>query len=98
MMIDLKAPINTIKGEQFTSGEEKTPLVLGMVIAEALTMDMAGGKMKLWTLAQKAFNNNEMEVDSADMVLIKKVVADSKAYSGNIVILGQALELLEKTQ
>jgi len=67
-----------------------------MVIAEALSIDPSGGKMKMWVLARDAFTKDEMEVDTADFALIKKTLETSKAYGANNIVLGQCLTLLEE--
>lgn len=93
MKLDCSQPINTLKGVPFKSDGEA--LTLGQVISEALAVDQTGGKMKLYALAQKAFASTEIEIDSADLSLIKRAVAECKSFQGNALILGQALEMLE---
>lgn len=93
MKIDLSQPINTLNGKPFKM--DKEDLTLGMVIAEILATDSTGGKMKLWSLAQRAYKGGQMEVDTSDFALIKAAAERTNAYNGNAIILGQALEKLE---
>lgn len=96
MKIDCSQVITTLKGEPYKiDGRE---LTLGDVVAEALAADQTGGKMKLYALAQKAVKSADMEVDAADLALIKRAVETCRSYQGNAVILGQALEKLEEVK
>ncbi len=96
MKIDLKQKINTLSGAPYKVGDED--LTLGGVIAEVLASDASGGKMKLYALAQKAFKQDELEVDTADLALIKAAFEQTKAYNNNAVIIGQAQEFIENAR
>lgn len=91
MKINTGATVNTLKGEPYTI--DGSPLTVGQVIAEALAVDKTGGKMKLYALSDKCYNNASVEVDAADLALIKKAVTDSQAY--NNIVNGQVLVVLE---
>lgn len=91
MKINASAPILTLKGEPYKLDDNA--LTLGQVCAEALASDKTGGKMKLYTLSDKLFKGGEVEVDAADLAMIKRAVNDSPSY--NNIINGQALLLLE---
>ncbi len=95
MKIQLTKTINTLAGQPYQA-EVGKDLTLGAVLAEILATDTAGGKMKLFTLAQKAYTEKEMDVDQADFSLIKSAVEKTQAYPGNAIIIGQVLEVLEK--
>lgn len=95
MKLDCSKEIVNLKGEQYKT-PEGTNVFLGDVIAEALSSDQTGGKMKVYSLAQKATTNKEIEVDIADLTLIKSAVENFKGY--NNIILGQTLEILEKAK
>jgi len=97
MKIKLDTPIKSLGGETYKTAD-KTDITLGGVIAEVLVNAQEGGKMKLYTLAQRAFTEKEIEIDSSDLTLIKKAVETSNAYNGNAIILGQTLELLENVK
>lgn len=93
MQIDLKQPISTLAGEPYKTAEG-SELTLGNVIAESLATDTTEGKMKLYILAQKAYSEKTMEVDTADLALIKRAIQTNKSY--NALILGQAELKLEE--
>lgn len=94
MKINYGQTINTLSGTPYQSAGKD--LTLGSIVAEALAVDPSGGKMKLYALAQSAYRGGEQEVDSADLKLIKTAVENCKSYDGNAILLGQALERLEK--
>ena len=92
MKIKTGQKVLTLKGEPYKQGGEE--LKVGHVIAESLAGDRTGGKMKMYLLAQKAYDEEEMEVDAADLSLIKKSVSECTSY--NNVIVGQVLAALEE--
>ncbi len=94
MKIETGKIINNLKKEPYKDGDIN--LTVGMVIAEALAGDRTGGKMKLFLLAQKAFDNETIEVDAADLGLIKHAVEQCVSY--NNVIVGQALAAIEEAK
>ncbi len=94
MKIDTKQIVNNLAGKAYQSDEKD--LTLGAVIAESLASSGTGGKMKIYILAQKAYTSDSIEVDEADMSLIKRCVEECKSY--NNVILGQALAMLEEAK
>lgn len=97
MKIPLKKKLINLKGDPFKTSEGDE-LTLGLVIAEALISNPSEGKMKMYVLAQKAYTDKDLEVDSADLILIKKIVGEAKIYNGNNAILGQVLLLLEEVK
>lgn len=92
MKIKTGQEIKALTGDTYKTPEGKE-LTLGVVLAEALASYDAGGKMKSYVLAEKCYAGSEVEVDAADLGLIKKAVEECKTY--NNLILGQALLLLE---
>lgn len=95
MKIKAESRMVTLTGEDYKTGDGKE-ITLGMVLAEGLASSEAGGKMKSYTLASKLYSGVDVEVDAADMVLIKKAVEECKTY--NNLILGQALLMLEEAK
>lgn len=91
MTIKTDKKLVTFDGETMKAGDDD--LTLGMAIANVLVMATEGGKMKLFTLGQAAYAANTLEVDEADLTLIKRSVESSNAY--NNLVLGQMLVLLE---
>ncbi len=84
--------LKTLKGEPYQTAD-KTDLLLGQVLAETLATDQTSGKFKLYTLAQKLFSDKIVEVDAADLSLIKQALEKTTSY--NNIIIGQALGMLE---
>ncbi len=95
MKLDCSKAINNVKGVQYKTPEGAS-VHLGDVLVEALSGDKSGGKMKIYALAQKAAENKVMEVDSADLKIIKDAVETCTSY--NNIILGQTLEMLENAK
>lgn len=93
MKINLKETIKSLKGEAILK-DDKTEFTVGEALANVLISAQIGGKMKLFILAQKMFNDNSIELDNADFSLVKKMVADSNSYGA--LVLGQLELLLEK--
>jgi hypothetical protein len=76
--------IKNADGKDFTFGEALSNILLGA---------KEGGKMKMFILATKCFNDKEIKLDNADLSLIKKTVESTEIY-GNLVT-GQLLIALE---
>lgn len=72
---------------------EDGELTLGEVLSNVLLAEKAGGKMKMYVLAEKLFKSKEIDLDEADFSLVKSLVEKSDIY-GNLV-LGQTLIILE---
>lgn len=89
--IDLTQNLFNLKGEPFKNDEQ--PFTLGEFLASVLSIAPEGGKMKLYSLAKRAATEETIEVDSADLALLKQSVESAKGY--NNVIAGQALEILD---
>lgn len=95
MKIDASRVLVSLGGEDYTDADGKK-LTLGGVLAESLATTTEGGKMKTYTLAQRCYAGGEVEVDAADMALIKKATEACKSY--NNLVVGQALALLEEAK
>ena len=86
--------MTTLTGEPYKY--DGRDLTVGAVIAEVLADNDTGGKMKLFSMAQKAFKSDGMEVDIVDKGLITKALEKSTKYSN--IILGQALLAVEEAK
>lgn len=93
MIIDLRQPMRNFKGQTIKDGEND--ITLGAVLAEALATDQTGGKMRLFTLAQKCYTGEKIDASAEDLALMKKALEACTSYGGNVIVIGQALELLE---
>jgi hypothetical protein len=94
MTINTKIAIKNLKGEDIKTQDDNV-LTLGEAVSNILLSDLTGGKMKFFVLAKRFFNEEILELDSADFSLVKKCVSESKAYSGNLII-GQIEEILSE--
>lgn len=96
MKIQAGEKLYTFDGKPFKvgAGEQAEDITVGQVLAEILAADGSGGKMKMYSLAKKLFDGKEtVEVDKADLIMIKSCVEKTKMYS--VVICGQLMEKLE---
>lgn len=94
MKINLKQTINNLGGEPLLDNEKKE-LTLGEALSNIVLSAEEGGKMKLFILAKKFYENKEIDLDASDLALIKRVIASSKTYSGSLVT-GQVELLLNE--
>ncbi len=92
MKINTKTPLKTLKGEVI-NGATDQEFTIGDAISNILASSETGGKLKLFILAQKFATEDQVEVDSADLGLIKSAVEGSKAYTP--LVSGQVLQILE---
>ena len=92
MKINCKVLLKTLAGESLMNGKET--LSLGEALANILSASEEQGKMKLYVLATKFYQQESVDLDASDLALVKKVVASSRAYAGALVQ-GQVELLLE---
>lgn len=92
MIIKTNTKITNLKGDAIRTSDEGD-VTLGLAIANILLSAKDGGKMKMFSLAQKAYKDNSLEVDAADLALIKRSVESTEVYTN--LISGQVLLLLE---
>lgn len=86
MKIKTNAKLVDLKGKEL-------PLTVGEYVGNILA-NSKGDKLKLFVLAQKfASSENEIDVDDADMVLVKKSIEITEIY--NALVAGQLLTLLK---
>lgn len=83
---------NKIKG---LDGKE-LDLTIGQAISNILVSSETGGKMKLFVLAQKFYNDEIVDVDSADLDLVKTSIESSKVYTA--LVSGQLLVLIDEVK
>lgn len=68
-------------------------LTVGQAISNILVSSETGGKMKLFVLAQKFYNDNVVDIDAADVELTKNTIESSKVYTA--LVSGQLLVLID---
>lgn len=95
MKIDLTKVLVNLKGDNLEN-EDKQPLTLGYALANIIISSEVGGKMKLYAMAQKAFTSNELDIDAADLTLIKEAVKNTKIYT--TLVAGQVELILEEVK
>ena len=95
MTINLKDTLKTL-GNQTLLTDDERPFTVGEALANVLCQDICeGSKLKRFVLAQKCFQDTELELDSADHELLRNAVQTSKLF--NNLVLGQ-LELVLSQQ
>lgn len=92
MKINAKAILKNFKGESLKNeaGEQFT---VGEAISNILSYDKMGGKMKCYILAEKFYKDKEVDLDAADLIIVKAAIEHTEIYVNNIT--GQLLVLLE---
>jgi regulator of RNase E activity RraB len=75
---------------------DKVEYTIGMALSNILLETKTGGKMKLFLLAQDLYKGKEIEVDNADLVLIKDAVERTEMH--NNLVNGQLLMALNKVE
>lgn len=93
MIINCTIELKTLAGDVIMDSDNKA-FTLGKALGNIIVGSEEQGKMKLYILGTKLFQNKKVEVDEADMNLIKKVVASTKVYGA--LIAGQCEQLLEE--
>jgi len=86
MKIQTKQFIKNLKGED-------TDLKVGEAISNILLSAKEGGKMKMFVLAQDLYSKEEVELDEADLALVKRAVESCEIY--NNLVTGQLLVMLK---
>lgn len=93
MQINTKIILKNLKGICLEN-EEKEPFTMGEAISNILLYDKAGGKMKCFILAEKMYKNKSVEIDEADLSLIKESIQRTELY--NNIVNGQLLTFIEE--
>ena len=93
MKINTQTVIKSLDGKEIKDGEKF--FTIGKALSEILVNAELGGKMKCFVLAQKFYNDKEVDLDEADKELVKSTVESTKLY--NNLVTGQLLVLLTET-
>lgn len=93
MKINTKTTLKTLAGDVLKTSDGKD-FFLSEALGNILVASETGGKYKLYTLATSFATSDEVEVDGADLRLIKDAVESTKVY--NALISGQLLQMLEE--
>lgn len=87
MKIQTQIKLKGLDGKEF-----ENELTLGQALGNILSSSEEGGKMKLYILGSKLYQEKEVEVDESDLNLIKNAVKGTKIYTA--LIAGQCEKLL----
>jgi hypothetical protein len=95
MIINTKIVLKDLAGKEILD-ENKEVFTFGQALANIVVSAKEGGKMKLFLLGTKLFQNDKVEVDEADLTLLKSVVKSTEVYGA--LIAGQCEQLLEEVK
>ena len=93
MKINTKQILKNIAGVEIKD-EDKKGFTLGQALGNIITASKEGGKMKLYILGTKLFQDTLTDIDEADLNLLKQAVKTTEAYGA--LIAGQCEMLLEE--
>jgi len=93
MLIKTDIKLKDMFGKELAGDD---PLTLGKALGNILGSSEEGGKMKLFILGSKLCQEENVEVDEADLNLIKNAVKKTKIY--NAIVSGQCEFLLENVK
>jgi len=90
---DLKGKGIKMPSKDNLDKDSKEDFTVGEALSNILVAHKAGGKMKMYILAQKCATQKEFDVDKADLSLIKEAVENTAQY--NNLVNGQLLVMLD---
>jgi len=88
MILKTKEAIKNLAGEDIK--DEQVTFTVGKAISTIL-LEAEGDKMKLFILAQKAYEEKDLDLDDSDLQLVKKAVESTKKFTN--LVTGQILQL-----
>lgn len=92
MLINTKIVLKDLAGKEIKNSDDEV-FTLGQALSNIVVGAKEGGKMKLFLLGTKLYQNGKVEVDSADLSLLKNVVKSTEVYG--VLVAGQVEMLLE---
>lgn len=93
MTINNTEIIKTLKGDPYKGDDGD--LTVGLALSTVLQYATEGGKYKMGILAEKFYKNAKVEVDDADLSLIRSAVEKTEVFNNNFM-LSFLLDKLEK--
>jgi|15BtaG_2_1085339.scaffolds.fasta_scaffold00340_17 hypothetical protein len=93
MQLNTAEAIKDLSGKKILKGKTEEAFTIGSALSNILLDAKEGGKMKLFILAQKCFEEKKVELDGADISIIKQAVEKTDQY--NALVSGQILQILE---
>lgn len=94
MKINTKQKLKDLEGNDLK--DNKGIVTLGTVVSNILLTTKVETKLKMFILAQKILTNKEVDIDAADLDLIKKAIEQDQYY--NNLACGQILLILNEKQ
>jgi hypothetical protein len=91
MKLNTKQAIKDLLGKDIKAPEGV--FTVGTALSNILVEAKEGGKMKMFILAQSCVSKDSIQLDSADLILIKNAVENTSNY--NNLVTGQLLQILE---
>ncbi len=91
MVIKTNAVLVDLKGNELKQGPDN--FTVGEALGLILTNAQEQGKFKLYTLAKKFTTDESVDLDVADLALVKRLVEADKSL--NTLVDGQLLDILE---
>ena len=82
--------------DKVIKGPENKDFTIGAALSDILLTSKAGGKMKMFVMAQRFFNCEDVEVDVVDLALIKQSIESTELYTN--LITGQLLIILDNIE
>jgi len=92
MKIKTHTTIKTLDGKDIKDVDKS--FTIGQALSEIIISSKIGGKMKCFSLAQKFYNDEEVNLDQADIVLVKNLVESTDLYTN--LVTGQILVILSE--
>jgi hypothetical protein len=89
MKINTDTKLKDLKGKDLE-------LTVGDALANIVVSHKDGGQMKVFVLAQKFATQKAVDVDEADLSLVKKAIEKNESYLP--LVTGQLLIILEKNE
>lgn len=93
MKINTQIVLKDLAGKEIKDPDGKG-FTLGQALSNIVVADKAEGKMKLYVLGTKLYQDKMVEVDEADLNLIKSIVKKTEAYGA--LVAGQCEVILEE--
>ena len=94
MKINASEKVLNLKGEAFKNGTDE--VTIGQVVSDILSVSKAGGKMKMYAMAQKFYDGGEVDLDAADVGVVKNALETTEGYSN--VVIGFILTMIDEAQ
>lgn len=92
MVLKTDVPLLDLAGKELKN-EKGEVVTLGKALANVMVASPEKGKMKLYILSTKMYKDKSIDLDEADLALVKRAVSEATIY--NALVLGQIEVVLE---